>query len=100
MSLKYFPTTTVKTENWTNYRRNFVATLTVKSHQNFIDKIFMVFDTIGCTIKYSKYFFLSGVNLEFFYRIMQEKLKNHSIAKDGRAVFIDIDAYHQVQLSE
>ena len=100
--LKNFTTTTVKTANWPNYRREFVATLAANGQQHVIDKNFRGPDAIRDTIKYSRYktendLVFRGLDLGFVESILCGRLVEHIITKDGRAVYLDIDAYQRGQ---
>ena len=60
----------------------------------------MIPDAIGYIIKYSKYktdnyLIFGDIDLVLVESIFSGRLDHLSLAKDGRSVFLDIDAYHQ-----
>ena len=98
--LKNFTTTTVKTANWPNYRREFVATLAANGQQHVIDKNFRGPDAIRDTIKYSRYktendLVFRNLDLGLIKSSLHEGGYNHRFTKDCRHIFSDIDAYQR-----
>ena len=82
-----------------------MATLTANGHQHIIDKNFRVLDAIGGPIKHSKYMtkndlVFSELDLGLVGSILCGRMDNHRLAKYGRYIFLDIDAYCQGQGSE
>ena len=95
--LKYLPTTTGNTTDWSNCRRKFVVTLTANGHQHVIDKIFRLPDAIGDPIKYSKYktgnySVFSVLDPNFVESNLHGRMNNYRLVDDVRDIFVDIDS--------
>ena len=105
VALKDYPITTGKSTDWPRFRRKFIATATANGHEEILSPTYQRPSRRNEPDKYATYLKLnhmtfSALDYGTADSIICHKVNKHHTNKDGRAAFLEIDAYQQGQGSD
>ena len=102
VSLKDYPTTSGKSSDWNRYRRKLIATATANGHEQVYQSNFKVPDPTSDPSGYQKYLELnamafSAIDYGTTDSTLRSKVEKYRALKDGRAAFLELDAFQRGQ---
>ena len=105
IGLKDYPTTSGQAADWSHYKRNLISIATANKHEHIYDQDYSPPDPTNDPNEYAQYKALneiafSALDFGLCNSIIKHKVDAYRKTRDGRAAFLDIDAYQTGQGSE